>query len=49
MELRKTHRLRFEDSVVYYNDDYVERVRVIFSSQDILELCDQTRHHGDGC
>lgn len=39
VELRQTKRLRFEDSKVYY-DDFVVRFRVIFSSQDILELCE---------
>lgn len=39
VELHHTQRLRFEDSKVYY-DDFVERFRVIFSSQRILELCE---------
>ena len=39
VELRQTKRLRLEDSVVYYNDDFAERFRVIFSSQEILEVC----------
>lgn len=38
-ELGHTHRLRFEDSRVYY-DDFVERYRVIWSTQQILELCE---------
>lgn len=38
-ELGHTHRLRFEDSKVYY-DDFVERYRVIWSTQQILELCE---------
>lgn len=43
VELRRTKRLRLEDSVVYYNDHFAERYRVIFSSQEILELC-ECRH-----
>jgi hypothetical protein len=39
VELQHTKRLRFEDSKVYF-DDFVGRVRVIFSSQEILELCE---------
>lgn len=39
LELKKTKRLRFEDSKVYYGD-FVDRFRVIFSTQHILELCD---------
>lgn len=39
VELKYTERLRFEDSKVYY-DDFAERFRVIFSSQEILELCE---------
>lgn len=39
VELKYAKRLRFEDSAVYY-DDFVERFRVIFSSQEILELCE---------
>ena len=40
VELRRTKRLRLEDSVVYYNDHFAERFRVIFSSQEILEVCE---------
>lgn len=43
VELRRTKRLRLEDSVVYYNDNFAERFRVIFSSQEILEVC-ECRH-----
>ncbi len=43
IELRRTKRLRLEDSVVYYNDNFAERYRVIFSSQEILEVC-ECRH-----
>lgn len=39
VELGHTHRLRFEDSKVYY-DDFVERFRVIFSTQQIVEICE---------
>jgi hypothetical protein len=39
VELSHTSRLRFEDSKVYY-DDFVERFRVIWSTQQILELCE---------
>lgn len=39
VELKYAERLRFEDSAIYYND-FVERFRVIFSSQEILELCE---------
>lgn len=39
VELGHTHRLRFEDSKVYY-DDFVERFRVIWSTQTILEICE---------
>lgn len=38
-ELRRTRRLRFEDSKIYF-DNAVRRFRVIYSTQDILELCD---------
>jgi hypothetical protein len=38
-ELGHTHRLRFEDSKVYY-DDFVQRFRVIWSTQQIVELCE---------
>lgn len=38
-ELGHTHRLRFEDSKVYY-DDFVERFRVIWSTQQIVEVCE---------
>lgn len=39
MELARTSRLRYEDGKVYYNDN-VQRVRLIFSTQNILELCE---------
>lgn len=39
LELRKEKRLRFEDSEVFY-DEYVQRFRVVFSTQLILELCE---------
>lgn len=39
VELRKTHRLRFEDSKLYY-DEFARRFRVIYSSQIILEVCE---------
>lgn len=39
VELGHSHRLRFEDSKVYY-DDFAFRFRVIWSSQTILELCE---------
>lgn len=38
-ELKYSHRLRFEDSKIYY-DEFARRFRVIFSSQLILELCE---------
>lgn len=38
VELEHTSRLRFEDAAVYY-DDSIERIRVIFSTQRIDELC----------
>lgn len=39
VELAATRRLRFEDAVVYYNQS-AERFRVIFSTQNIVELCE---------
>jgi hypothetical protein len=38
-ELGHTHRLRFEDSKVYY-DDFAQRFRVIWSTQQIVEICE---------
>lgn len=39
-ELRYTKRLRFEDSKLYYDENFARRFRVIFSSEAILELCE---------
>lgn len=39
VELGHTHRLRFEDSKVYY-DDFTQRFRVIWSTQQIVEICE---------
>lgn len=37
-ELSHTKRLRFEDAKIYYTDK-VDSIRIIFSTQNILELC----------
>ena len=38
-ELSRTKRLRFEDSKVYFTS-VAQRFRVIFSTQNILEICE---------
>lgn len=39
VELKHEKRLRFEDAQIYFSSSYVNRFRVIFSTQLILELC----------